>query len=264
MATTGSCATQLPPVHVQNNTDVCDISSVRRCRCCETRTTGHTDALLTLEHLVYRSYFAIQVILTQAGRLSTSHDRAMLRVDDTIHVAPKKHDLFASTVPKRVELWGANTKIPWVTGHGETTDMRTKQRCYDGFQQSNETVPSKAGLHERRLFRIASASRTFGSTLWTIVGPCRHRRLVLPRGWFWHRPSTRHDASHWHYGNIAPSPHTADLESFAFPVRKTTKPWRLEHRCSHCVVSHGLQQPDFPGSNAARQSPTQRFDTDHT
>jgi hypothetical protein len=25
-----------------------------------------------------------------------------------------------------------------------------------------------------------------------------------------------------------------------------------------------LQQPDFPGSNAARQSPTQRFDTDHT
>ena len=61
-------------------------------------------ALLTLEHSVYKSYLAIQVILTQGGRLSTSQDRAMLRVDNTIHVAPKKHDLFASTVPKRVEL----------------------------------------------------------------------------------------------------------------------------------------------------------------
>ena len=170
MATTGSCAKQLPPVHVQNSTDFYEmfmqfISCVRRCRCCETRTTGHTDALLILEHMLYRSYSAIQVILTQAGRLSTSHDRAMLHADNTIHVAPKKHDLFASTVPKRVELLGANTKIPCVTGHGETTAMHTKQRCYDGFRQSNEIVLSKAGLHQRRLFRIASASRTFGSTL---------------------------------------------------------------------------------------------------
>ena len=165
-------STWLPHVHVQHSyhrfmckTDVCDISSVRRCRCCETRSTSHTDALLTLEHSVYKSYLAIQVILTQGGRLSTSQDRAMLRVDNTIHVAPKKHDLFASTVPKRVELLGANTKIPCVTGHGETTAMHTKQRCYDGFRQSNEIVLSKAGLQQRRLFRIASASRTFGSTL---------------------------------------------------------------------------------------------------